>query len=44
MQQIFPDGVEEGKRRSNLAQQLFSKEKGSNGIEGEMDVEEEEET
>lgn len=39
MQQIFPDGVEEGKRRSNLAQQLFSKDKISNRTNGEGDVE-----
>ncbi len=39
MQQIFPDGVEEGKRRSNLAQQLFSRDKSSNGANGELDME-----
>jgi len=39
MQQIFPDGVEEGKRRSNLAQQLFSRDKSSNGANGELDTE-----
>jgi len=44
MQQIFPDGVEEGKRRSNLAQQLFSKDQTSNGTNGEKDGEKVEET
>lgn len=38
MQQIFPDGVGEGKRRSNLAQQLFTDENARNGTNEEMDT------
>ena len=44
MQKIFPDGVEEGKRRSNLAQQLFSNEKGPDRTNGDVDMQKTEET
>jgi len=44
MQQIFPNGVEEGRRRSNLAQQLFPHDEVRDRVEGEAQSGETEKT